>query len=173
MNKPYICNYHVPINRSWENSAAGLPDNPDDLDEFLRQAQTDADSLHEIIGRLDSELRTAKIDQEIARKKVEALTSLNNEISVLRRNEENAVTEKIVQPIRLQQELKDVERSQEPKRRSAPGRSKWWIVLAVVVILILIAAALMMLVNAGGPLGQLVETHVTDSLRILMKLRFF
>jgi hypothetical protein len=169
MNKPYICNYHVPINRSWESSAAGLPNNPDDLEEFLQQAHTDAASLHEIISRLDSELRTAKIDQEIARKKVEALTSLNDEISVLRRNEGNATIEKIAQSIREPMELKE---SQEPKRRSAPVCSKLRLFLAVVVILILVAAALLILVNTGGPLGQLVETQVTDSLRMLMNLRF-
>ena len=175
MNKPYICNYHVPINRSWESNAAGIPGNPDDLEEFLQQAHTDADSLHEIILRLDSELRAAKIDQEIARKKVEALTSLNDEISVLRRNEGNATIDKIAQPIRESKELnesKELKESQERKRRSAPGCSKLRIFLAVVVILILVAAALLILVNTGGPLGQLVETHVTDSLRLLTNLRF-
>jgi hypothetical protein len=167
MNKPYICNYHVPINRSWENSAAGLPDNPDDLDEFLRQAHTDVASLHELILRLDGELRTAKIDQEIARKKVEALTSLNDEISELRRNEGSATTEKIEQAVREQKQLKVPE---EPRHRRTQRRCKLWIFFAVVVTLILVAAALLLLVNTGGPLGQFVESRVTDALRMLMNL---
>lgn len=133
MNKPYVFNYQAPVNPWWESSAAEIAEGSGDLDNLLKQTHEDLHSLGETVLRLDGELRTAKIDKVVAEKKIEVISKLIQDVSVLRRNEPLAA---------IQNASHSADTIETPKRQRQPKHRKTGKLLSIVVILVLACVSL-------------------------------
>jgi hypothetical protein len=162
MNKPYICNYHVPIAALWESNGEKPSGFVDDLEQLTRQSRQDADALHERVLKLTDDLRVSTINLEIARRKVEALTVLNDELSTLRRDGTVASSRNAGSSPDQREKLKSL---------GALKRRRTTILLSGATILVLLSAALLALYHYNEPLVRTVTARVTASFLAIVSMR--
>jgi uncharacterized protein YhaN len=160
MNKSYICSYHVPISSSWESRPIEVSKSPDDLEDLLQQSHEDIDSLREKILRLTDELRMAKINKEVAERKTAVLTTLIDEVSALRREDDNSAFEN---PDQKKNETADLKSRREPKHR------KIGILSISLAILVLAVGAAFVFISQHEPV---VVAQLTTFLNSVMGVRF-
>ena len=163
MNKPYSFNYQAPVNPWWEGNAAAIASSSGDLENLLKQARGDANSLGETVARLDGELRTARIDKVVAEKKIEALAKLIDEVSVLRRNESVAT---------VQSGAQTTHKTENPKLKCKSRSRKFKIFLPIVAVLILAGVALFVFAANNDPWSTMVMNHIASWLHPVAN-RFF
>jgi hypothetical protein len=160
MNKPYICSYHVPISSSWESRPVESSKSPDDLKDLLQQSYEDIGSLHEKILRLTDELRMAKINKEVAERKTAVLTTLIDEVSALRREDDNPA---FANPVHNKNETAELKSKGRPKHR------KLKILFISLAILVLAIGAAFVFISELEP--SLV-TQLTTFLNTVVGVRF-
>jgi hypothetical protein len=160
MNKPYICSYHVPISSPWESRPTESSKSPDDLKELLQQSHDDIDSLREKISRLTNELHAAKINKEVAERKTAVLTTLIDEVSALRREDNSSAFEI---PVQKQSEPADL------KSRGGSKRRKTGILSISLAILVLVVGAAFVFISQYEPS---VLTQLTTFLNSIVGRRF-
>jgi|GEM_PF-3338227 len=146
MNQPYNYTYHAPINSPLDTEGLHVLNGRDGLEELLRQAHKDAAALQDAVLRLSGELRAAKIDGEIANRKIEVLTRLQAEVVALRGDGIGTVSEHE----RTDQPMGATARPTAGGTRGAGRRAR--ILWVGVALLVLASVALVVLQKTNGPL---------------------
>jgi hypothetical protein len=164
MKTPYVVNYQAPVKPWWESSATELAGHSGDLENLLQQAREDVNALGEAVIRLEGELRSTKIDKVVAQKKIEAISKLIQELSLLKREETAAVFENT--PHQPDPAAQPEHHDEKPKHR----KIRIWLALVAAVVLAGISVVVFAANNEPGAI-KLID-HITTSLQPILN-RFF